>query len=149
MLDEKLAELLKRVQKPGRYVGGEWNVVTKEEASVKASLALCYPDVYEAAMASLGVHLLYDVVNRDQRFSCERAFLPWVDMAAEMRREGLPLFTLDGRRDVADFDVVGFFWTASSVTPTCWRPWTWRGFPLGRGPWRFRPSGCGLRAVRG
>ena len=109
MLDEKLAELLKRVQKPGRYVGGEWNVVTKEAASVRASLALCYPDVYEAGMASLGVHLLYDVVNGDQRFACERAFLPWVDMAAEMRREGLPLFTLDSRRGVADFDVVGFF----------------------------------------
>ena len=109
MLDEELERLLKRVQKPGRYVGGEWNAVAKSRDTVQASIALCYPDVYEAGMASFGVHLFYDAINRDQRFACERSFLPWTDMAAEMRREGVPLFTLETRRPVADFPVVGFF----------------------------------------
>ena len=109
MSEEQLERLLHRVQKPGRYVGGEWNVIAKTADTVQTSMALVYPDVYEVGMACPAVHLTYDVVNRDSRFACERVFLPWVDMAAEIRREGRSLFSLGTRRPLRGFDVIGFF----------------------------------------
>ncbi len=63
MLDERLERVVGRVQKPGRYVGGEWNVVAKEPGAVQATVALCYPDTYEAGMSSFGIQLLYGSVN--------------------------------------------------------------------------------------
>lgn len=103
-----LETLLARVQKPGRYVGQEWNSVTKDWTQVKVTLALAYPDIYEIGMSNLGLGLLYDLVNRDPRFLAERVYAPWVDMDAAMQAAGLPLFSLESRRPLRAFDVLGF-----------------------------------------
>lgn len=105
-MSERFQRILQRVQKPGRYVGGEWNAITKEWSSVEGHAALCYADAYEAGMSSPLLRLLYDAINREARFLAQRAFVPWPDMAGELRQEKLPLATLDAYHPVADFDVV-------------------------------------------
>ncbi len=106
--------LLPRVQKPARYAGGEFNAITKDwdarahDGRQRVRLALAFPDIYDIGMSNLGVQVLYEVVNRDDRFIAERAFAPWFDMEAEMRRARLPLFGLETRHSLADFDVIGF-----------------------------------------
>lgn len=106
--------LLPRVQKPARYAGGEFNAVRADWSSTAADgkrrvrLALAFPDVYDIGMSNLGVQVLYEVVNRDGRFLAERAFAPWFDMEAEMRRARLPLFGLESRHSLAEFDIIGF-----------------------------------------
>lgn len=104
----KLDTILSRVSKPARYAGGEWNSVRKDWGRARARLVLAYPDVYEVGMSNFGLSILYDVVNRRSDFLAERVYAPWVDMEAELRREGLPLFSLESRRPLAAFDVVGF-----------------------------------------
>jgi radical SAM family uncharacterized protein len=99
--------LLPRVTKPARYTDGEWNAVHKDAASVRACFALVYPDVYEVGMSHLGLHILYHVLNSHQDYAAERAYAPWPDMADELRRSGLPLASLESRRPLRDFDVVG------------------------------------------
>jgi len=106
--DRALEPLLAGVSKPGRYVGGEWNSVTKDWDGVEASLALVYPDVYEIGMSNLGLAILYDLVNAQPRLVAERVYTPWMDMEAAMRSAGLPLYSLETRRPLAAFDVVGF-----------------------------------------
>ena len=106
--EERLQELLGNVQKPLRYVGHEWNSITKEWAGASVRLVLAYPDLYEIGMSNLGLTILYDLVNRHDGWLAERAYAPWVDMEAAMRAAGVPLFALESRRAVADFDVVGF-----------------------------------------
>ncbi len=105
---EILESLLNRVQKPGRYVGGEWNAITKDWANVEVSIALAYPDVYEVGMSNLGLAILYDIVNRQQAMVAERVYAPWVDMEGALRQAGLPLYSLETRRHLVDFDVLGF-----------------------------------------
>jgi radical SAM family uncharacterized protein len=99
---------LPTVGKPARYTGHEWNAVRKswDEASVR--MVLAYPDTYEVGMSNLGVQILYDAVNRHSDALCERAFAPWPDMEATMRAHGLPLYALESRRPLAQFDVIGF-----------------------------------------
>ncbi|MHB1006804.1 MAG: TIGR03960 family B12-binding radical SAM protein [Chloroflexota bacterium] len=104
----KLDAILSRVTKPARYAGGEWNSVRKDWRQVKARLALAYPDVYEVGMSNFGLSILYDTVNSHPDFLAERVYAPWVDMEAELRAEQLPLFSLESRRPLCDFDVVGF-----------------------------------------
>ncbi|MHB8990091.1 MAG: TIGR03960 family B12-binding radical SAM protein, partial [Chloroflexota bacterium] len=99
--------LLPRVTKPARYVGGELNSIRKEWDSVSARVALVYPDVYEVGMSNLGLQILYDLVNRDPDLLAERAYSPWVDMEALMRERGVPLFSLESRRPLIDFDLLG------------------------------------------
>lgn len=106
--------LLPRVQKPARYAGGEVNASPKDWRATAADgrrrvrLALAFPDVYDIGMSNLGMQILYEVVNRDDRFLAERAFAPWLDMEAELRRARLPLFGLETRHGLGDFDVIGF-----------------------------------------
>jgi radical SAM family uncharacterized protein len=99
--------LLPRVSKPARYAGGELNAVHKEWDSVSTRVALIYPDVYEVGMSNLGLQILYDLVNREDGFLAERAYAPWVDMEALMRERGVPLFSLESRRPLVDFDLLG------------------------------------------
>lgn len=101
-------EVLLAVQKPGRYIGGEVNSIVKPTGQVKVRMALAFPDVYEVGMSHLGSHILYHVVNRRPEFACERVYCPWHDAAAEMRRRGLPLTSLESDLPLADFEVVGF-----------------------------------------
>ncbi len=99
--------LLSRVTRPARYVGGELNSVRKDWDSVSVRLVLAYPDVYEVGMSNLGLQILYDLVNREADLLAERAYSPWVDMEALMRERGVPLFSLESRRPLADFDLLG------------------------------------------
>lgn len=101
-----LDRLLLRVEKPTRYIGGEWNSVEKAEAEVR--IALAFPDVYEIGMSHLGFRILYALLNRSEGVAAERVFMPWTDMLALLREEGLPLVSLESRRPLAAFDLVGF-----------------------------------------
>ncbi|MGD9934235.1 MAG: TIGR03960 family B12-binding radical SAM protein [Dehalococcoidia bacterium] len=101
-------ELLARVSKPARYTGGEFNSVTKEWADTPLRFVLCYPDAYDIGMSNMGIGILYDILNRQDDVLCERAFAPWEDMEAEMRREQLPLWSLENRKPLREFDIVGF-----------------------------------------
>ena len=106
MLDERIERLLRRVQKPSRYVGGEWNAGVKDWDAADVRMALGYPDLYEAGISDMGLQVLYRLVNDDPRFLCDRVFTPWRDMAAALREEGLPLYSLDAERPIAEFDIV-------------------------------------------
>ena len=101
-------ELLPRVQKPGRYVGGEINRVVKDHAALDATLALAFPDVYEVGMSHVGFKILYEIVNRLDWACAERAFAPWPDMDERMRERGVPLYTLETYTPLGAFDLVGF-----------------------------------------
>src|SRR5205085_6446281 len=102
------AEFLSKVEKPSRYVGGEYQEVRKDPASVAARICLVFPDAYEIGMSHLGTKILYGVLNRQDDIACERAFAPWLDCEAELRARGLPILTLESAAPLADFDVVGF-----------------------------------------
>ena len=106
--DDTLDRLLSGVQKPGRYAGREWNSITKAWSKVAVTLALGYPDVYEIGMSNLGLAILYDIVNAQPGLLAERFYAPWHDMEALMREAHIPLFSLESRRTLAEFDVVGF-----------------------------------------
>lgn len=107
-MDHTLEKILARVQKPGRYVGGEYNAVMKNKDEVDCRFAFCFPDTYEIGMSNLGLRILYGVANEMDGVWCERVFAPWGDMEAEMRREGLPLYALESGDPVAEFDIIGF-----------------------------------------
>ncbi|MEA3401137.1 MAG: TIGR03960 family B12-binding radical SAM protein [Armatimonadota bacterium] len=99
--------LLQQVERPARYLGGEWNQVVKPASQVDLRVALCYPDTYEVGMSHAGLRILYEVVNRRQRTAAERVFLPWVDAISLMRDEGLSLASLETGTPLSQFDVVG------------------------------------------
>ena len=105
---QKLDELLLTVQKPGRYVGGEWNSVKKEWTPDKVKFLLAFPDVYEIGMSNLGVKILYGVLNGRDDCLCERTFSPWRDFEAVLRNNQIELFSLESRRPIKDFDIIGF-----------------------------------------
>ena len=108
MFDPKLKEALAHVQKPGRYTGGEPGSVYKEKDKVDLRFAFCFPDTYEVGMSFLGEKILYEILNKQENWWCERAFMPWLDMKAEMERLQLPLYTLESKDPLTVFDVVGF-----------------------------------------
>jgi len=98
---------MSRVVKPARYTNGEWNAVHKNPQSARVRVALAYPDVYEVGMSHLGLQILYHVLNSQPDFLAERAFSPWPDMEASLRSRRLPLFSLESRTPLREFDVVG------------------------------------------
>lgn len=99
---------LMHIQKPARYIGGEWNSVVKDHDSVDVKVALAFPDVYEVAMSHLGLKIIYSVLNARDDTLAERVYAPWVDMEALMREKHMPLYTLESKCPVKDFDVLGF-----------------------------------------
>jgi radical SAM family uncharacterized protein/radical SAM-linked protein len=105
---ETLLSMLAGVEKPARYLGGEVNEVRKDWDSVDLRVALAFPDMYEVGMSHVGLRILYDVMNRRPDTLCERAFAAWPDLEAELRRRHLPLFTLESKRPLRDFDLCGF-----------------------------------------
>ena len=107
-ISPKLKEALSHVQKPGRYTGGEPGSVYKDKGKVDVRFAFCFPDTYEVGMSFLGEKILYELLNQHENWWCERAFMPWLDMKAEMERLGLPLYTLESKDPLTDFDAVGF-----------------------------------------
>ncbi|MDD5634122.1 MAG: TIGR03960 family B12-binding radical SAM protein [Candidatus Omnitrophica bacterium] len=96
------------VQKPARYTGGEINSVKKTFTDQRTSVLLAYPDTYEIGMSYLGFKILYHLLNERDDIQCERAFMPWEDMRLELRRNGVKLFSLESKRDISSFDIVGF-----------------------------------------
>jgi len=101
-------ELLPNVEKPGRYIGTEWNSIHKEPDKVNIRFAFCFPDVYEVGMSHLGMKILYHLLNEQQDIFCERVFAPWSDMENEMRKNNIKLFGLESRDYIDSFDFVGF-----------------------------------------
>ncbi|MEL7591465.1 MAG: TIGR03960 family B12-binding radical SAM protein [Anaerolineaceae bacterium] len=107
-IEKKLNSLLPFVQKPGRYVGGEYNQVKKDWDSVKTHVALVFPDIYDLGLPNLGVMILYEELNKRADALCERAYLPWLDMEIAMRENGIPLYSLESKTPLAQFDLIGF-----------------------------------------
>jgi len=102
------ASFLHEVEKPARYLGGEYNQIAKDPDSVRASLCLAFPDLYDIGMSHLGTKILYSLINKRDDLLCERAFAPWPDMEKALRDRGLPVLSLENRRPLSDFDAVGF-----------------------------------------
>ena len=107
-MDKKLERILPRVQKPARYVGGEYNAVIKDKGTVDTRIAFCFPDTYEIGMSNLGIRILYGVMNQMDGVWCERVFAPWGDMEEEMRKADMPLFALESGDPITNFDIVAF-----------------------------------------
>ena len=108
-MDEKRFEqLLLTVQKPGRYSGGEVNQVMKNAQDVDVRFAFCFPDTYEIGMSHLGMKILYSLFNERDDIWCERVFAPWIDFEKVMRDNDIPLYALESRDSIRDFDFVGF-----------------------------------------
>nr|MBC8477042.1 TIGR03960 family B12-binding radical SAM protein [Dehalococcoidia bacterium] len=103
-----LDDILLKVTRPGRYTGGEWNSTVKDWDSTPIKIALSYPDVYEIGMSNIALPILYDLFNRQPDVLAERTFAPWVDMEAAMREKDIPLFSLESRRPLRDFNIIGF-----------------------------------------
>ncbi len=108
MTELEFQNLLKDVQKPGRYTGGELNSVVKDLASVDVRFAFCFPDTYEIGMSHLGMKILYSLINSMDGFWCERAFAPWVDMEKNLIEQNMPVFSIESRTALSEFDIVGF-----------------------------------------
>lgn len=97
-------DILLKIEKPARYIGGEVNSVVKNKHEVDMRIAFCFPDVYEIGMSHLGIQILYDMFNRLDGVWCERVYSPWVDLDAIMRKEHIPLFALESQDPVKEFD---------------------------------------------
>ena len=107
-MTDLLHRVLPTVQKPARYTGGEFNEIQKDPASVRVNIAFCFPDTYEIGMSNLGMRILYGVMNQMDGVWCQRVFAPWGDMEAAMRQNNLPLWALESRRPVKEFDMIAF-----------------------------------------
>lgn len=99
---------LQHVEKPARYTGGEWNSIVKDHSTVDVTMALAFPDVYEVSMSHLGIKILYGLLNEQEDVAAERVFAPWHDMEQEMRDRKIPLFSLETKTPIREFDLLGF-----------------------------------------
>jgi radical SAM family uncharacterized protein len=104
----RLEALMEKVSRPARYIGGEVNVVIKEAKPGMTRFCFAFPDTDEVAMSHLGMKVLYDAINREDDLCCERVMMPWIDMLEGLKAEGIPLFSLETRTPLCDFDAVGF-----------------------------------------
>jgi radical SAM family uncharacterized protein len=107
-IESKLDRILLKVQKPGRYVGGELNSIVKDWDKVSTKVAFVFPDIYDIGVSNMGLKILYDQVNQRDDALAERAYAPWLDMETLMREQGIPLYTLESKRPLACFDLIGF-----------------------------------------
>ena len=107
-LQGELDKILLQVEKPGRYIGNEWNSVVKEWTEDKLSVALCFPETYEIGMSHIGLNILYNILNDRPWLVAERVFSPWVDMEKVLIDKKLPLFSLETKTPVKDYDVLAF-----------------------------------------
>src|SRR5258708_7812808 len=107
-LKDEVLRILSRVQSPAQYVGGELNSVVKDHRSVRGKLCMAFPDTYSLGTSHHGLQVLYSIMNDDPQWACERAFMPWLDFEAELRRQRLPLYSLETFTPLCQFDLVGF-----------------------------------------
>ena len=106
-VDEELNRILPRVQRPGRYTGGELNQIVKDWETTETKVALAFPDIYDLGMSNYGLAILYDIINQRPDALAERTFLPWTDMEKIMRQEGMPLYSLETKHPIREFDILG------------------------------------------
>ncbi len=105
-IERILDRILLKAERPGRYVGGEYNSIVKDWDATDLRVALAFPDLYDLGMSNLGVMILYEQLNQQPDILAERVFSPWVDMEALMRAEGLPLYSLETKHPIRDFDML-------------------------------------------
>lgn len=103
---QNISAILKSVSKPGRYIGGEYGEIIKDKSKMKLRIAFCFPDTYEIGMSNLGMKILYGALNQMEHVWCERAFAVWPDMEEKMRENNIPLFTLESKDNIKDFDIM-------------------------------------------
>jgi len=107
-METKLKRILPKVQKPARYVGGEYGQIIKNKEDVRVRVAFCFPDTYEIGMSNVGMRILYGLMNEMEGVWCERVFAPWGDMEDELRNAHIPLYALESQEPVKNFDMVAF-----------------------------------------
>ena len=107
-MTDLLHRILPRVQKPARYIGGEYNQIVKDKTQVAVRVAFCFPDTYEIGMSNVGMRILYGLMNEPLDVWCERVFAPWGDMEDAMRQNQIPLFALESHDPVREFDLIAF-----------------------------------------
>ena len=107
-MTDTLHRILPQVQKPARYVGGEYNQIVKDKKNVDVRVAFCFPDTYEIGMSNIGMRILYGVMNEMPGVWCERVFAPWGDMEQAMRENAIPLYALESKDPVRCFDMIAF-----------------------------------------
>lgn len=125
-----ISSVLKSVEKPGRYIGGEYNRVMKNKNEVKCRFAFCFPDTYEIGMSNLGVRILYDVLNREEDIWCERVYAPWADMKEKMERYSIPLSAIESGDPLSCFDIVAFSLQYELCYTTALQMIKLAGFPI-------------------
>jgi radical SAM family uncharacterized protein len=139
--DRLFRDILPQVSKPARYTGGEVNMIKKDWEGAQAKMVFAFPDVYEVGMSHIGGKILYGLVNEKSNHLMERSFAPWPDMEEVMRRENIPLYSLESFRPLNDFDVVGFSLQYELSITNILNMLELSGIPL----WsRERPNGCPL-----
>ena len=107
-VSKQLDEILLSVQKPGRYIGEEFNSIIKDEKDVELNFVFCFPDTYEIGMSHLGFKILYDIINKRENMWAKRAFMVWSDMEAKMRENNIPLYDLESKTPLKEADILGF-----------------------------------------
>lgn len=125
-----ISSVLKSVEKPGRYIGGEYNWVMKNKNEVKCRFAFCFPDTYEIGMSNLGVRILYDVLNREEDIWCERVYAPWADMKEKMEQYSIPLSAVESGDPLSEFDIVAFSLQYELCYTTALQMIKLAGFPI-------------------
>ena len=125
-----ISSVLKSVEKPGRYIGGEYNRVMKNKNDVKCRFAFCFPDTYEIGMSNLGVRILYDVLNREEDIWCERVYAPWADMKEKMEQYSIPLSAVESGDPLSEFDIVAFSLQYELCYTTALQMIKLAGFPI-------------------
>jgi radical SAM family uncharacterized protein len=106
-IEARLQRILPTVRKPGRYTGGELNQVAKDWGKIDTRVALVFPDIYDLGMSNLGLAILYEILNQREDVLAERVFAPWVDMEAALRKAEIPLYSLETKHAIAEFDILG------------------------------------------
>ena len=108
MIKEQIEEILLKVQKPARYIGGELNSIVKDKNKIDLRMGFVFPDTYEIGMSHLGMKILYSQMNERENMWCERVFSPWIDMEEQMREKNIPLYGLESFDPIKDFDMIAF-----------------------------------------
>jgi radical SAM family uncharacterized protein len=107
-IQSRLERILPTVEKPGRYTGGELNQIVKDWEMIEVRVALVFPDIYDIGMSNLGLAILYDLINQRADALAERVYSPWIDMESALRQYSVPLYSLESKHSLAEFDIIGF-----------------------------------------
>src|SRR5215217_4281216 len=129
-IESRLDRILLKVQKPGRYVGGELNSVIKDWDQISTRVALVFPEIYDIGVSNVGLKILYDQVNQREDALAERAYAPWLDMEALMRQHAIPLYSLESKQPLACFDLIGFTLPYETLYTNCLNVLDLAGIPV-------------------